>query len=153
MAAIIGVILRTAFDREVKASRSMFRFFLVYAVAGVIAAANLLAQSPAAAPSTASPGKPANTAAGSPASAVVSSSPSPSPSSEQLINSLTAADLQAAMSLLKANFTKPDAINETDLSRATLQGLMVSPAPRQSRWRRSMARFWRIISATCGLVR
>src|SRR5689334_5144581 len=50
---------------------------------------------------------------------------SPTPSTEQLINSLSPADLQAAMSLLKANFAKPDAINETDLNRATFQGLMV----------------------------
>jgi len=99
----------------------MFRFSLVYAVAGVIASANLLAQSPAAAPSTASPGK----AVGSPSNSPAPAASSPSPSSEQLINSLTTADLQAAISLLKANFTKPDAINETDLSRATLQGLMV----------------------------
>jgi hypothetical protein len=123
MAAIIGVILRWAFDRERKASFFMFRFSLVCAFAGAIAAVNLFAQSPTAAPSTASPGKSASAPSSSPA--LSSPSSSASPSSEQLINSLTTADLQAAISLLKANFAKPDAINETDLSRATLQGLMV----------------------------
>jgi hypothetical protein len=103
----------------------MFRFSLVYIVAGSIAATSLLAQSPAAAPSTASPAKPAGAAASSQASPAASASLS----SEQLINSLTTADLQAAVSLLKANFTKPEAINETDLSRATLEGLMVRLGP------------------------
>lgn len=100
----------------------MSRFFLVHAGAAMMVAANVLAQSPAAAPSTASPNKPASVPASSP---TVSPTASSSPSSEQLVNSLTPADLQAAISLLKANFTKPDAINETDLTRATLQGLMV----------------------------
>lgn len=44
---------------------------------------------------------------------------------EELINSLNAADLQAAITLLKNNFTNPDAINETQLNRAMLEGLMV----------------------------
>lgn len=105
----------------------MLRSSLVHIVAGVTVAANLLAQSPTAGSSTPSPGKPTGALSNSPASTIGSPSPSlsPSPSSEQLVNSLTTADLQAAISLLKANFTKPDAINETDLSRATLQGLMV----------------------------
>jgi peptidase S41-like protein len=37
---------------------------------------------------------------------------------------LTQADLQAAISLLKNNFAKPDSINETQLNRAMLQGLI-----------------------------
>src|SRR6202171_2021141 len=53
------------------------------------------------------------------------SSPSPTPTMEELINSLNAADLQAAITLLKNNFTNPDAINETQLNRAMLEGLMV----------------------------
>jgi hypothetical protein len=98
----------------------MFRFSLVLAVAGAMTAANLLAQSPTIGLSASPSAKPSATASIAPAAAPLSS-----PSSEQLVNSLTTADLQAAISLLKANFTKPDAINETDLSRATLQGLMV----------------------------
>src|ERR1700730_1551075 len=53
------------------------------------------------------------------------SSPTPTPTMEELINSLNAADLQAAITLLKNNFTNPDAINETQLNRAMLEGLMV----------------------------
>jgi hypothetical protein len=52
-------------------------------------------------------------------------SPSATPSTEQIINSLGDADLQAAISLLKTNFTNPEAITDTELSRATLQGLLV----------------------------
>lgn len=42
-----------------------------------------------------------------------------------MINSLGQADLQAAVSLLKSNFTNPDAITETELNRATLTGLLI----------------------------
>jgi hypothetical protein len=52
-------------------------------------------------------------------------SPSPTPRPEQLIDSLGQVDLQAALSLLKSNFTNPEAIAETELNRATLAGLLV----------------------------
>jgi hypothetical protein len=52
-------------------------------------------------------------------------SPSAAPTTEQVINSLGEADLQAAISLLKSNFTNPDAITDTELKRATLTGLLV----------------------------
>jgi hypothetical protein len=55
--------------------------------------------------------------------------PSVTPSTKQLIESLTAPDLDAAVSLLKKNFTSPDAINETQLSRATIEGLMTRLGP------------------------
>jgi carboxyl-terminal processing protease len=42
-----------------------------------------------------------------------------------LINSLGAADLQAVITLLKNNFTNPDAITETELNRATVEGLTI----------------------------
>ena len=62
-------------------------------------------------------------------SGVAKASPSPSPSAtpgtDQIINSLGEADLQAAMSLLKSNFTNPEAITDAELNRATLQGLLV----------------------------
>lgn len=51
--------------------------------------------------------------------------PSPSPTTQQVIESLSGADLQAALSLLKSNFTSPDALTETELNRATLTGLLV----------------------------
>jgi hypothetical protein len=106
----------------------------------ILATGDLFAQSPAAT----SPAKPAAsispapakptataspssnpTASASPAVAKSAATPSPTPTAEELINSLASTDVQTAISLLKSNFTKPDAINETELSRATLQGLLV----------------------------
>lgn len=51
-------------------------------------------------------------------------SPSVAPKTEDLINSLNAADLQAAIALVKSNFTNPDLITDTELNRATLEGLL-----------------------------
>jgi hypothetical protein len=42
-----------------------------------------------------------------------------------MIDSLGEADLQSALSLLKSNFTSPDAITDAELNRATLTGLLV----------------------------
>jgi carboxyl-terminal processing protease len=42
-----------------------------------------------------------------------------------LVNSLSQADLQAVITLLKSNFTSPDAVTDTELNRATVEGLMV----------------------------
>jgi hypothetical protein len=75
-------------------------------------AANLFGQSPA----------PSVSRASSPS---LSPSPSATPSTEQIINSLGEADLQAAIALLKSNFTNPEAITDMELNRATLQGLLV----------------------------
>jgi len=52
-------------------------------------------------------------------------SPSATPTLEELVDSLGPADLQAFITLLKANFTEPDAITDTELSRATVEGLLV----------------------------
>jgi hypothetical protein len=52
-------------------------------------------------------------------------SPTPSPTTEQLINSLAPADIQAAIALFKSNFTNQNAITETEFNRASLQGLLV----------------------------
>jgi hypothetical protein len=57
--------------------------------------------------------------------ALPSPTPSAKPTSEELVNSLGSADLQAVITLLKSNFTNPDAITDTELNRATVQGLMV----------------------------
>jgi len=46
------------------------------------------------------------------------------PTTDDLINSLNQADLQAAMTQLKNNFTNPAALTETELNRATLAGLV-----------------------------
>jgi hypothetical protein len=41
------------------------------------------------------------------------------------VNSLGPADLQAVMTLLKSNFTDPEAISDTELNRATVEGLIM----------------------------
>ena len=51
-------------------------------------------------------------------------SPSIAPTTEDVVNSLGPTDLQAAITLLKSNFVNPDAITDTELSRATVEGLM-----------------------------
>jgi hypothetical protein len=51
-------------------------------------------------------------------------SPSATPAMEELVNSLGPADLQAIITLLKSNFTNPDAITDSELNRATVQGLL-----------------------------
>ena len=78
--------------------------------------ANLAAQSPA-------PTSPAQ--AGPKMAAQPTLSPSAMPTIEELVDSLGPADLQAFMTLLKANFTDLDAITDTELSRATVEGLLV----------------------------
>ena len=44
---------------------------------------------------------------------------------EELLDSLTAADVQAAIGLIKKNFTNPEAVNDDQINRATLEGLLV----------------------------
>ena len=58
-------------------------------------------------------------------SAIASPSPSGSPTTEDLVNSLGPPDLQAVITLLKSNFTNPDEITDTELNRATVEGLMM----------------------------
>jgi len=92
--------------------------FIWPALIGVSLMTNAPAQSPTAAPSVSgapTPGK----------SATPTASPSASPTTEQLVNSLGPADLQAVITLLKSNFTNPDAITDTELNRATVQGLTI----------------------------
>jgi hypothetical protein len=93
----------------------MSRFLLATFVISVLGA-NLSAQSPAptAAPQT-GPKSPAQP----------TPSPSATPTVEELVDSLGPADLQAFIALLKANFTDPDAITDTELNRATVEGLLV----------------------------
>ena len=62
-----------------------------------------------------------------PVSPIATPTPTPNrpPTSEELVNSLTAADVQAAIGLVKKNFTTPEAVDEAQVGRATLQGLLV----------------------------
>ena len=65
--------------------------------------------------------------------------PSATPTLEELVDSLSPADLQAFMTLLKANFTDPDAITDTELSRATVEGLLVRLPRGITFWQRKKA--------------
>jgi Peptidase family S41 len=91
--------------------------FTSLALISFFLAMSTLAQTPA--PTSSRPAVPARP------SALSSPSPSASPTTEDLINSLGPADLQAVITLLKANFTNPDEITDTELNRATVEGLIV----------------------------
>src|SRR6476661_10633657 len=93
----------------------MFRLLLATFLISVLGA-NLAGQSPV-------PTSTPQTGPKSPAQPTPS--PSATPTTEELVDSLGPADLQAFMTLLKANFTDPDAITDTELSRATVEGLLV----------------------------
>src|ERR687888_1870697 len=93
----------------------MSRFFLPAFLIWILGA-NLPAQSPA--PTSAPQTGPKSPAQPTP-------SPSATPTMEELVDSLGPTDLQAFITLLKANFTHPDAITDTELSRATVEGLLV----------------------------
>jgi len=82
-------------------------------------AINALAQTPP--PTVVPPGRPAASAR---PSVLASPSPSGSPTTEDLVNSLGPPDLQAIITLLKSNFTNPDEITDTELNRATIEGLI-----------------------------
>ena len=101
----------------------MSRFFqATFAIS--IFAVNLGAQSPApTSPAPAPPGKAPQTQSKSPAPSAAS--PSATPTTEDLVNSLGPADLQAVITLLKSNFTNSDAITDIELNRATVEGLLV----------------------------
>src|SRR5882672_1409811 len=93
----------------------MSRFLLATFVIAVLGA-NLAAQSPA-------PTSGPQTGPKAPGQPMPSSSATPTV--EELVDSLGPADLQAFITVLKANFTNPDAITDTELSRATVEGLLV----------------------------
>src|SRR2546423_4142883 len=82
--------------------------FLIAGVCCWIAAANSFAQPPAKA-------SPSPTAA---------AEPSATPTTRALIDSMDAADLKEAIQLLKNNYIKPEALNETELSPAAFEGIL-----------------------------
>src|SRR6185312_15876982 len=92
-------------------SRFLLAAFLIF-----VLGANLTAQSPA-------PASTPQTGPKSPAQPTAFSSATPT--LEELVDSLGPADLQAFITLLKANFTNPDSITDTELNRATVEGLLV----------------------------
>jgi Peptidase family S41 len=97
----------------------MFRFFLATVVVSVFSS-NLAAQSPT---PVAPAGKASQAQAKPPA--LPPPSPSATPMVEELVDSLGPADLQAFITLLKGNFTDPAATTDTELNRATVEGLLV----------------------------
>src|SRR5437773_3880887 len=98
--------------------------FLQAAFAICIFAVKVGAQSPVSiSPAPAPPGRLPQAPSKSPA--VPAASPSATPTTEDLVNSLGPTDLQAVITLLKSNFVDPDAITDTELNRATVEGLMV----------------------------
>jgi len=88
-----------------------------------IFAAHLFVQS--ATPTSPSPSPPGASRTPLKSTASPSASLSPTPSTRESVDSLGPADLQAVITLLKNNFTNPDALTETELNRATVEGLMV----------------------------
>lgn len=102
----------------------MFRFLLPALVIGgaLFVVQHASAESPS--PSVSSTPPPASISS-SPKPALPNPTPSRPPRGEELVDSLSAADIQAALGLLKKNFTNPEAVDDTQLNRATLQGLLV----------------------------
>lgn len=78
-------------------------------------ALELRAQSPARSPAPAAAPSPAPAAA---------SAPTATPTVESLINTMGPADLQQAVQMLKGNYLNPEALNEAELNRAMLSGLL-----------------------------
>src|SRR6266536_378321 len=102
----------------------MISRFLLATFAISIFGATLLAQPPTpASPAPSQPVRPPSVASSLPAAPLPS--PPRKPTTRQLVDSLSPGDLQAVITLLKSNFTNPDAITDTELSRATVEGLMV----------------------------
>lgn len=52
-------------------------------------------------------------------------SPPPAPSTRALIDSMSAADVQQALDLLKRNYLNADALSDTELERARLEGVLL----------------------------
>lgn len=90
----------------------MLRRALLFAVAfaGLMLGGNGAAQSPA--KPSATPLAPSTPAA------------SPTPTTQSLVDSMDSADLKEAIQLLKNNYIKPEALNETELSRAAFEGIL-----------------------------
>jgi Peptidase family S41 len=98
------------------------RFSLTTLVIAMLGA-NLLAQSlTPTSPAPTQPVRPPPIAASPPAASLPS--PGKKPTTKELVDSLGLADLQAVITLLKSNFANLDAITDTELNRATVEGLI-----------------------------
>lgn len=99
----------------------MISRFLYASVPLFLFVANLAAQSTTTSPALV--GKTPQPASKS--SPLAAGSPPVTPSRADVVNSLSPADLQAVITLVKKNFTDPNEITDTELSRATVEGLLV----------------------------
>jgi hypothetical protein len=130
--------------------------FTSWVLIGLLSAISALAQPPA--PTVMPPSRPAASAR---PPALPSPSPLGSPTTEDPVNSLGPADLQAVITLLKTNFTNPDAITDTELNRATVDGLimrlprgvMLLPAKENTPAEATSASYGEIIGGHIGYVR
>lgn len=128
----------------------MFRpaFILLGLLSCLAPGAELAAQAPAHSPTTApsatpTPHGPNTTPSATPATRSQTATPSPSPSptpfpspsptatpsTSTLIDRMGPADLQQAIQLLKNNYINADALNETELNRAMLTGVLARLGP------------------------
>ena len=57
-------------------------------------------------------------------SASAAASAASTPTTKSLVDSMDPADLKEAIQLLKSNYIKPEALNETELNRATFEGIL-----------------------------
>src|SRR5436190_2945388 len=90
-----------------------WRLFLVFAVLFWSAPPIFFAQPPA------------KSVAPSPSPVAIATPQSTStPTTKSLVDSMDSTDLKEAIQLLKNNYIKPEALNETELSRATFEGLL-----------------------------
>jgi len=135
---------------------SRMYLFTSWVLIGLLSATSALAQPPA--PTVMPPGKPSASAR---PPTLSSPSPSGSPTTADLVNSLAPADLQAVITLLKTNFTDPDALTDTELNRATVDGLilrlprgiMLLPAKENAAAEAPSASYSEIIGGHIGYVR
>lgn len=89
---------------------------------------SLRAQSPSPSPGASPVPSPA-AAAATPAPSATPAEKSPGPDTRAVIDSLSPADVNDAMSKLKANYVDPASLSDQELSRATLQGLIARLSP------------------------
>ena len=87
-------------------------FLFAVAFAALLLSGNGAAQSPAKPSATPSPLAPGTPAA------------STTPTARSLVDSMDSADLKEAIQLLKNNYIKPEALNDTELSRAAFEGIL-----------------------------
>ena len=70
----------------------------------------------------------------------VAPQPSSTPTTKSLVDSMDSTDLKEAIQLLKNNYIKPQALNETELNRATFEGILTRPGTRSDSPRRHRGR-------------